>query len=197
MYQRYSDFNGLKFNILSYTDGHLIAKVKGYNVLNLFKEESGKHIVQRVPPTEKRGRKQTSAVFVLVLPVPDCREFVLDEKILTITKEKGTGPGGQKKNKTESACRVVHNPSKISVFIDGRDFQYNKKQALQILTARLSAIDKQKKLEKYSNLRQSQKLDQPKVRTYNFIDSRVTNNKTGKKTHDIISVMKGQLDIIN
>ena len=197
---KYSRILGFKDELLHSDFGHVVAKISGKGAGIAFKNEPGKHCVQRVPPTESKGRKQTSIVVVGVLPIKDDTRFEpLRPEDLETTCQNGSGPGGQHQNKTASAVRMKHTPSGLAVFINGRDQHSNKREALQILTAkvnelRLSEIDAD-----YAAIRKSQLGNggrSNKIRTYNFMESRVVDHRLGTKTGNIKAVMRGEFQIL-
>jgi len=99
--------------------------------------------------------------------------------------QRGSGKGGQHKNKTDTCVRLTHLPTKLSVRIDGRSQNTNKQKALEILTARVENFLKNKKdeelsLEKKNKAGSGQRGD--KIRTIRVRDNVVTNHLTGKKT---------------
>ena len=175
-------------------------KVTGKGSGKAFEFETGQHVVQRIPPTEHNGRKQTSVISVAVLPLPPEHTIKpLPQNELEITPTKGTGPGGQNKNKVESAIRAKHKPTGIEVFIDGRDQFKNKCFAIRILTVKVNELYNNKKQADY-NANRKEKLGNggrgSKIRTYNFLESRVADHRTGKKTSNIKEVMKGNFSLI-
>ena len=82
--------------------------------------ESGGHRLQRVPPTERKGRVHTSTVTVVALPIPEEREWILPEKDIVIFTMKSSGPGGQHVNKTNSCVVIRHLPTGIEAKADSR-----------------------------------------------------------------------------
>lgn len=140
-------------------------------------------------------------VCVAVLPIPpDGSIKPLPTEEVDITTQCGHGPGGQHQNKTESAVRVVHKPTGISVFINGRDQHSNKREALKILTARVNDLKNNADKAVYGNLRKIQ-MDGGgrgnKVRTYNFMESRIVDHRLGTKTSQVRQVIeKGNFDLI-
>jgi peptide chain release factor 1 len=172
-------------------------QVSGENPWRVFRNEIGKHVVQRCPETERGSRRHTSVIAVGVLPLFDYRDQPLRESDLeTITQRKG-GPGGQHRNKTDSAVRMKHIPTGLTVFIDGRDQSQNKSKALQILTSKVNNYYYEQAQRTHSANRKEQIGDAGrtgKIRTYNFIESRVVDHRLGKKTNRIKEVMKGNLD---
>ncbi len=151
-----------------------------------------------MPPTERNGRRQTSVITVaLTFPHKEKIEPLnIDDVELTPTK--GSGPGGQNKNKVQSAIRAIHKPTGITVFIDGRSQHHNKQEALAILAKRVSELKANELALQYSMNKRRQVGDggrSDKVRTYNFIESRVTDHRLDIKTSQIDKVMKGGFEI--
>lgn len=199
MYLRYAESKGFKSEVLGRTESSVSLKLDGPDVWELFRSESGKHIVQRVPPTESKGRRHTSVVSVAVMLFPeevDCDEEIKD---VEITTQKGHGKGGQHQNTTDSAVRAVHRPSGISVFINGRKQKENKRIAMAVISQRIFDWKNQEAQEKINKDRKGQLgggSRSGKVRTYSFIDGFVTNHITGNRTTKIKQIMKGELDLI-
>lgn len=180
--------------------GHVLLKMSGENVLDIFKNESGKHVVQRYPPTENRGRRHTSGVFVIVLPLNNQEEYLLDLNEVDIKTQGGSGPGGQNRNKRACAVRATHRPTNIQVFIDGRDQNQNKRNALKILEARVSELKQQQDKQRHKDMRKEQlghgNRSSEKIRTYNFINCFVKDHRTGHRTSNIKAVMNGNFDLL-
>lgn len=157
-------------------------------------------MVQRIPPTETKGRKQTSVVIVGVLPIKEeaCTE-PLPESELEIICQTGHGKGGQHQNKTASAVRMKHKPTGLSVFINGRDQHANKRDALKILTARVHEQRLSEADADYAAIRKAQLGDggrSNKIRTYNFLKSRVVDHRLGTKTGNVKGIMNGRFDLL-
>jgi len=121
MYSRYAERKKWKLEILSMSESEMqgfkeiIFSVSGENVYSFMKYEAGVHRVQRVPETEAAGRIHTSAVSVVVLPEVEETEVNIDPKDLRIDVYRASGHGGQHVNKTESAVRITHIPTNLSV----------------------------------------------------------------------------------
>ena len=137
---------------------------------------------------------------VAVLPLKTQNKInALNPNDLTITTMRGTGPGGQHKNRTESCVKIVHNPTGLQAIVDKRDQTTSKREALEILTERVNQHINAEKDSAYNSKRKDQLGNSgrgDKVRTYNFIDSRVTDHRTNKKTNQIKKIMKGQFNLI-
>ncbi len=198
-YVKYAILCGLKSNILAVADGHITMNVKGKDAWKAFKHEPGKHVVQRIPPTESHGRRHTSTVSVAVLPISSNLPQSLEDKDIEIKTQGGHGPGGQHQNKRECAVRAIHKPTGLQVFINVRSQSQNKQEALRILSARVQALSAEKDKSKNSNLRQAQMGQgkrSGKVRTYNFIHGRVVDHVLGVKTRNIDGVMRGNFNLL-
>jgi peptide chain release factor 1 len=120
--------------------GFALIRVSGPGAVRAFGREGGGHRWQRVPPTEKRGRVQSSTITVAVLPAPDPVAVVIDERDLSWSTCRASGNGGQALQKTESAVQLTHGPSGIQVRCESeRSQQQNRATALGLLRARLLA----------------------------------------------------------
>jgi len=152
--------------------------------------ENGVHRVQRVPVTEAKGRLQTSAASVVVLPQVEERDYIIPPHELKFEVKKSTGPGGQSVNACHSAVRVTHIPSGMSVNVTQTSSQHdNKKIGLDLLRSRLcereqEKKDKQTKLERRTTIGTGDRSE--KVRTYNFprdetVDHRLSHATLGAR----------------
>ncbi len=204
MYQKYAEEKGWKFSILTANKTGLggykevIALVEGEGVYSRLKFESGVHRVQRVPITEAGGRIHTSTATVAVLPETDETEIQIDPKDLRIETFRASGAGGQYVNTTESAVRVTHIPTGISVSCQDERSQFqNRQKALKILYARLKDLyEKQREMEIARERRQQVGTGErsEKIRTYNFPQSRVTDHRINLTLYKLQDILSGKLD---
>jgi len=171
--------------------------VSGKGALAGLLPEVGGHRVQRVPPTEKRGRRQTSTITVAVLPQPRDVDVKIRDSDLKWETMRGTGPGGQHRNTTDSAVRVTHKPTGVSAYSDTKSQHDNRKYALAVLKSRLSEQMKQKAKREHNVTRARQigaGMRGDKRRTYNFRENRVTDHVSGKTVRNVKAVLGGKLD---
>lgn len=206
MYERYSQKKGWKFEVVDIAESDLkgykeaSAAISGAGVYGKLKFESGIHRVQRVPVTEKSGRIHTSAVSIAVLPQADEVDVRLRNEDLRIDTYRSGGSGGQHANTTNSAVRVTHFPTGITVTIqDERSQHMNKAKALKVLCAKLYEMERSRIQTSRSKLRSEQIGSgdrSERIRTYNFPQGRVTDHRIGITYHAIDDVMQGEnLDV--
>lgn len=157
---------------------------EGKGAKRLFKNEAGGHRWQRVPPTEKRGRVHTSTVTVAVLDPNVGSRFRLAESDVEIRTTRGSGPGGQHRNKTDSCVVATHKPTGTKVRVDMKSQHQSRTVALQILAAKLAEEQAGKSASDRNRTRKNQigcGMRSDKVRTYRVRDNIVTDHRTGAK----------------
>jgi peptide chain release factor 1 len=204
MYQRYSELNSWKFEILSISETGLkgikeaICNISGKNVFSKMKYESGVHRVQRVPATENNGRVHTSAATVAVLPEAEEVDVKIEDKDLRIDTFKSGGSGGQSVNTTDSAVRITHIPTGVVVSQQDEKSQHkNKAKALKILRSRV--LDKEIQIKDVARAkdRKSQVGSgdrSERIRTYNFPQGRVSDHRINLTLYNLGDVLEGRLD---
>ncbi len=182
-----SDAGGLK---------EVIASIKGNNIYSTLKYESGVHRVQRVPDTETQGRVHTSAATVAVLPEAEEVDLKINETDLRIDVFRAGGPGGQSVNTTDSAVRITHMPSGLSVSQQDEKSQHkNKAKGMKILRARLyelerTRIDQERSADRKSKIGTGDRSE--RIRTYNFPQGRVTDHRINLTLHKLEEFLEGE-----
>ncbi len=206
MYKRYLESKGVETKILDENKTEqgglkaVTAKLKNKDPYSLMKYEGGVHRVQRVPETEKGGRIHTSTVSVAVLPEPKKGRVTVDPKDIRVQTCKASGPGGQYVNTRETAVRIFHDPTGIIVTSQNeRSLQQNKETAMALLEAKLHEKEERERREKEEKERQSQigsGMRAEKIRTYNFLQNRVTDHRIERSWYNLEEILKGELDEI-
>ncbi|MFV8754548.1 peptide chain release factor-like protein [Nannocystaceae bacterium ST9] len=170
--------------MLEIRPGLLIASVSGRGAEQVFARESGGHRWQRVPPNEKRGRVHTSTVTVVVLAEPSEAELEIDPRDLEEKFTRGSGAGGQHRNKTDTAVQLRHKPTGLAVRVEnGRSQATNRETALRLLRARLieakqRAAAEQRHRERRELAGSGQRGD--KVRTIALQRDQVVDHRSGR-----------------
>ena len=204
MYTRYAQGKGFDVEILNANENddggykEVTLGVRGQGAYSALKYESGVHRVQRVPATEAAGRIHTSTATVAVLPEAEEIEIEMHPNDLRIDIFRARGPGGQSVNTTDSAVRITHLPTGVTVSCQDEKSQLqNKERALRILRARLYETEQSKQDEEQASARRSMVGTgdrAQKIRTYNFQQNRVSDHRIGLTSHRIDEVLEGSLD---
>ncbi|NCB32803.1 MAG: peptide chain release factor 1 [Erysipelotrichia bacterium] len=206
MYTRYAEAKGWKVQIMEASPSEaggfsqIIFSIKGKDVYRDLKFESGAHRVQRVPKTETQGRIHTSTATVLSSPEADDTDIEINPQDLTIETHRASGAGGQHINKTDSAVRIVHVPTGITVNCqEGRSQIENRETAMRLIKSRVYEELKRRKLEAEGKVRR-EKIGtgdrSEKIRTYNYPQNRVTDHRISFTLTQLDRVMEGRMDDI-
>ena len=202
MYLRFADNNKWKVEVMHSNEGEFggykefIANITGNNVYQNLKFESGVHRVQRVPNTESSGRIHTSAATVAVLPEVEEVDVKIEDKDIRIDVFRASGPGGQSVNTTDSAVRITHLPSGITVSQQDEKSQHrNREKALKVLRARLYEKEKNEMDQERASNRKLQVGSgdrSERIRTYNYPQGRVTDHRINLTLHKLVSIMESE-----
>lgn len=207
MYQKFSERRGFTWKILDQSLGeqegikNASLEISGLYAFGYLKKESGVHRLVRVSPFSAKGLRHTSFALVEVLPEIEglAGEIKIDEKDLRIDTFRSSGPGGQHMQKTESAIRITHLPTKVTVSVQSeRSQSQNRQKAMRILESKLMQKMEEFKIKELSGLK-------PELATGiewgNQIRSYVMNpykivkdHRTGIEIIDIEGVFDGELD---
>lgn len=202
MYRRYAGLQGWRFEVLEAADTELggikdaSATITGRTVFARLKFESGVHRVQRVPATETQGRIHTSAATVAVLPEAEDVDVHIDDKDLRVDVFRASGAGGQHVNRTESAVRLTHLPTGLTVSMQDEKSQHkNRAKAMKILMSRLYEMERQER----DAVRAADRKNQvgsgdrsERIRTYNFPQGRVTDHRINLTLYKLDKVIAGE-----
>ncbi len=206
MYTHYAENNHWKVEIMDMNATELggfkeiVLGISGENVYQKLQYESGGHRVQRVPETEAKGRIQTSAATVAVMPEPEDVEVDLKPEDYRLDRFCSSGPGGQHVNKTSSAIRLTHYATGIVVQCQDEKSQHkNLAKALRVLKTRIYEKLHEEEEAKRSDDRKT-KIGSgdrsQRIRTYNYPENRVTDHRIGSTIYKLDSIIAGNMDPI-
>ena len=204
MYMKYAESQGWRIETIEMADAEaggfsLVSfMVKGNEAYGKMKFESGSHRVQRVPKTESQGRIHTSTATVLVSPEIEEDDFDIDMNDLEIETMRASGAGGQHVNKKDSAVRIVHKPTGITVKCqDGRSQHENRATALMTIRSRVYE-EHQREIEAAAGAERRSKVGtgdrSEKIRTYNYPQNRVTDHRIGYTVNQLDRIMEGRME---
>ncbi len=196
MYLKYAESKGWSVRIID----DLTLEIASSEAYDALRYETGVHRVQRVPLTEKSGRIHTSTASVAALPIRTKPKFEINPSDIDMEFSRSGGAGGQNVNKVETAVRLIHRPTGIDVRSSSeRSQKANREKALAILSAKLDALHEEEEAKRHADLRSGQigTADRSeKIRTYNFLQDRVTDHRIKESWHNLPKIMLGNLDPI-
>jgi peptide chain release factor 1 len=194
MYLKYAEAKGWKTRIVD----DLTFEIRGADAYDALRYETGVHRVQRVPATEKSGRIHTSTASVAVLPIRQKSRVQINPADIEMEFSRSGGAGGQNVNKVETAVRLIHTPTGIDVRSSSERSQLaNREKAMQILSAKLEQLQEEKEAREHAEERKEQIGTgdrSEKIRTYNFLQDRVTDHRLKESWHNLPKVMAGGID---
>ncbi len=206
MYSKYAENKGWKVQVLEASESEaggftqIVFSIKGNDVYKELKFESGAHRVQRVPKTETQGRIHTSTATVLCQAEAEDEDIEINMADLTIETHRASGAGGQHINKTDSAVRIVHVPTGITVNCqDGRSQIENRETALRLIKTKVMEEyqrikDEEAGIERRAKIGTGDRSE--KIRTYNYPQNRVTDHRIGLTITQLDRIVEGKLDDI-
>ncbi|OGG62705.1 hypothetical protein A3I46_01055 [Candidatus Kaiserbacteria bacterium RIFCSPLOWO2_02_FULL_54_13] len=196
MYQKYAERRGWKTRVVD----DLTLEIAGADAYEALRYETGVHRVQRVPLTEKSGRIHTSTASVAVLPIRAKSTIEISPADIEVEFSRSGGAGGQNVNKVETAVRLIHTPTGLEVKSSSERSQLaNREKALQILSAKLEQRQEEEETQKHAAARKSQIGTgdrSEKIRTYNYLQDRVTDHRLKQSWHNLPKVLAGGIDEI-
>ncbi len=205
MYERFAAKRGLAWSTIDESKSEMggykeaTFELRGADVYELLRYETGVHRIQRIPATEKSGRIHTSTASVIVLPIRKKATVVINPSDLEMTFTRSGGAGGQNVNKVETAVHLVHKPSGIHVHCSVERSQLkNREKALSILVAKLEQLKDEDELRKNADARSQIGTGDrsEKIRTYNTLQDRVTDHRIKESWHNIEGIFQGNIDDI-
>ncbi|MGB2862167.1 MAG: peptide chain release factor 1 [Sedimentisphaerales bacterium] len=203
MYMKYAESRRWKVEQLDFSATEkngfreVIFGVKGPGVWSELGYEGGGHRVQRVPETESQGRLHTSAATVAVLPEPEELDIQIAPEDVVEHVSRSGGPGGQSVNKLNSAIKLEHIPTGITVSMQDEKSQHkNRSKAWRVLRSRIYEHHMSKKRAERDSQRKSMVGSgdrSQKIRTYNFPQNRVTDHRINLSLYSLDKVLAGDM----
>ncbi len=208
MYLKYAEKNNYIINFLDENQNDnggyrsVTFEIIGKNAYGNLKNESGVHRLVRISPFNSAGKRQTSFSLVEVTPQFDKSDQVIkiSEDDINIEYTKSGGPGGQNVNKRETAVRIVHKPTKLTVLVSNERSQaQNKEKALELLRGKLYNLEKELKEKKQSDMSISKITNAEwgnQIRSYVFHPYKmVKDHRTNLETSNVDAVLSGEIDL--
>lgn len=205
MYRRFAEQKGFKVDFLDFIPGDeagiksVTLNIHGPHAYGHLKAEKGTHRLIRISPFDSSGRRHTSFASVDVYPdVGQDIDIEIRDEDIRVDIFRSSGPGGQSVNTTDSAVRITHQPTGITVQCQNEKSQHkNKEAALKVLKARLYELE----LEKIANERQAEYASKgaiafgSQIRTYTLQPYRlIKDHRTDLETSNVDEVLDGELD---
>jgi len=208
MYMKYADKRGWGISFIhEHKNDHggyrnVSFEISGKGAYGILKNEGGVHRLVRISPFNAKKLRHTSFSLVEVLPKfsqLEEKDIVIPESDLKIEFARSSGPGGQNVNKRETAVRIIHIPSNISVHASGeRSQEQNRQQALSILRAKIfkRAEEEKKSYEDSMKLKNTEIEWGSQIRSYVLHPYKmVKDHRTGVETSNTEAVLDGEIDI--
>lgn len=203
MYVKYAEGHKWKVEQLDFSTTErggfreVIFGIKGKGVWSELGCEAGGHRVQRVPETESQGRIHTSAATVAVLPEPEEADIRIEASDVVEHVSRSSGPGGQSVNKLNSAIKLEHIPTGITVSMQDEKSQHkNRAKAWRVLRSRIyEYIEKQERAKRDSQRKTmiGSGDRSEKIRTYNFPQNRLTDHRINLSFYNLDKIMTGDM----
>ena len=205
MYLRYLEKNNFKYEVLSYLDGDEVGlksasiKVIGTYAYGYLKGEKGVHRLVRLSPFDANHKRHTSFASVDITPEFDNNiDIKIDENDLKIDVYRASGAGGQHINRTESAVRITHLPTKIVVTCQNERSQIqNKESCMNVLRGKLKLLELEHQQQELDSIKGDNSITSfgSQIRSYVMHPySLVKDHRTGYETSNIGKVLDGDIE---
>lgn len=203
MYQKFAQRRGWAFLLLHEALGeqkgikNAVVEITGPSCYDTLKSESGVHRLVRISPFSAKQLRHTSFALIEIMPEIVSKDLKIDPNDIRIDTFKSSGPGGQYLQKTETAVRITHVPTGISVSVQSERSQgQNKERAMHILTSRIAKRMEDEKIKELSELKSDVKPEWgSQIRSYVLNPYQmIKDHRTGVKSSQPDKVLDGDLD---
>lgn len=180
---------------------NLTIEIDGANVYGTLKNENGVHRLVRISPFNSKQQRHTSFSLVEIIPkFEKAGELEIPESEIRVEFARSSGPGGQNVNKRETAVRVIHIPTNISVHADGERSQaQNREKAMQILRGKIFKALEEERVKKEGEMYISKTTSIEwgnQIRSYVFHPYKmVKDHRTGAETSNVDAVLDGEIEL--
>jgi peptide chain release factor 1 len=203
MYSTYAQIRGWTFTTLSESRNDLGGykeasfEVHGKGAYDALQYETGVHRIQRIPETEKSGRVHTSTASIAILPIREKSKIEVNPSDIEMTFARSGGAGGQNVNKVETAVRLLHKPTGVTVHCTSERSQLkNREKAMKMLLAKIEERQMEEEAKKEIGIRRAMIGSgdrSEKIRTYNVLQDRVTDHRIKESWHGIDRIFEGDI----
>jgi len=203
MYQGYLAKKKFKVTLLSCSEGgeagvkSATLEVQGDYAYGYLKSEKGVHRLVRISPFDANKRRHTSFALVEVIPILESADLQLEEKDLRIDTFNASGHGGQNVQKNDTAVRIVHIPTQITVTCQSERSQLsNKEAAMKLLRSKLTTLLEEHRTREMQELKNRVSAEWGnQIRSYVLQPyTLVKDNRTGYETANVSGILEGELD---
>ena len=205
MYTRWAERSGYKVKLLDYLEGEgagikaVTFSVEGENAYGYLRGENGVHRLVRISPFDSSGRRHTSFASVEAMPeLSDEVSVEIKDEDIRIETHRSSGAGGQHVNKTDSAVRIIHIPTGITVGCQSeRSQMQNRETAMRVLKGKLVEIKEREQLERIEDIKGNKANIEwgSQIRSYVFMPyTLVKDNRTNFENGNVNAVMDGEID---
>jgi len=207
MYMKYADRKKFSYSTIHENQNdhggyrNITFQISGKGAYGLLKNESGVHRLVRISPFSSKKLRHTSFSLVEVLPnFEKTREVEIPSEDLKIEFAKSSGPGGQNVNKRETAVRVTHLPTGLTIHSESERSQaQNREKAIAILSAKLYKRQEEERMKKEQGMYVSKTTEIEwgnQIRSYVFHPYKlIKDHRTEAETSDVEGVLEGELDM--
>ncbi len=207
MYTKFFDKKGWSYSFLHENKNdhggyrNITMEIDGKGVYGILKNESGVHRLVRVSPFSAKSLRHTSFCLVEFIPkFEEVTEYAIPEDEVRVEFARSGGPGGQNVNKRETAVRVIHEPTNLSVHVSTERSQaQNREKAMQILSAKLYKIREDERIAREKGMYISKTTEITwgnQIRSYVLHPYQmVKDHRTEAETRNVKDVLDGEIDL--